>query len=73
MNKSKLNKVVSLNKDGISFQLCISMLVQLSKSPNEAGQYIEEFIKIRAPQIWADLTKDKTLPPEGDAVTIEDE
>lgn len=71
MNKRKLNKIISLNKDGVSFQLCISMIIDLSKDSNTAAGFIEDFIHIRAPQIWKDLIR-QGAGETPDLLTIDD-
>ena len=72
MNKRTLNKIISLHKDGISFELAASMIIDLSKTSNEAADWIAQFISIRAPQLWHDMHFKKLEDAEKDLISIKD-
>ena len=62
MNKKQFNRITNLYRDGVSEQVCITSIIEMSKSDFEASTFISRFYN---EMILASLCK------ENEALTLE--
>jgi hypothetical protein len=52
MNKTNFNRICRLHKEGISEEVCISMIIELAKTKNKAAFFIAAFMQSEVFPKW---------------------